>query len=98
MSSSDLCMYGTYDQHSTSVVYFGLKLSGLNLTCNHPSTTRQWKGLSGRPQTAVLPHLPDFRLSLVDGTSAAMREVPMPLAMSLASVKAAVNEGRATPP
>ena len=91
-------MYGTYDQHSTSVVYFRVKLSGLNLTCNHPSTTRQWKGLSGRPQTAVLPHLPDFRLSLADGTSAAMREVPMPLAMSLAIVKAAVNEGRATPP
>ena len=89
---------GTHGQHTTSVVDFRVKLSGLNLTCNHPSTTRQWKGLSGRPQTAVLPHSPDFRLSLVDGTSAALREAPMPLSTSLATVKAAVNEGRATPP
>ena len=96
-TSPDLCMYGTHDQHPATVVYFRVKLSGLSLTCNHPSTSRQWKDLSGRPQAAVLPHLPNFRRALADGTSAAMREVPMPLAISMAVVRAAVNEGLATP-
>ena len=90
-------MYGTHDQHPVTVVYFRVKLSGLMLTCNHPSTSRQWKDLSGRPQAAVLPHFPSFHRSLIDGTSAAMREVPMPLAISMAIVRAAVSEGRAPP-
>ena len=93
----DLCMYGARDQHPVTVVHFRAKLSGLKLACNRPSTSRQWKDLSGRPQAAVLPHFPSFHRLLADGTSAAMREVPMPLAISMAVVRAAVDEGRAPP-
>ena len=96
-ASPDLCMYGARDQHPVTVVYFRVKLSGLERVCNHPSTAKQWKDLNGRSQAAVLPHFPVFHRLLADGTSAAMREVPMPLATSLAVVRAAVDQGRAPP-